>query len=81
MKEYRDRTRPITLDVIEEAAERLILERATHLDQLADKLREPRVRRVSAPMAAGEEWPEDAIPDSDDVQYAIDLGLIRPGAV
>jgi hypothetical protein len=77
MKENRDRSRPITLDVIEEAAERLILERATHLDQLIDKLREERVRLVIAPMAAGGEWPEDAVPNPDDVQYVIDLGLIR----
>jgi hypothetical protein len=35
------------------------------------------VRRVIAPMAAGEEWPEDTVPDPDDVQYVIDLGLIR----
>ena len=77
MKENRDRSRPITLDIIEEAAEQLILERATHLDQLIDKLREERVRRVIAPMAAGGEWPEDAVPNPDDVQYVIDLGLIR----
>ncbi|MDR1376133.1 MAG: AAA-like domain-containing protein [Synergistaceae bacterium] len=77
MKENRDRSRPITLNTIEEAAEQLIIERATHLDQLTDKLREERVRRVIAPMIAGEEWPEDSIPNLDDVQYVIDLGLIR----
>jgi hypothetical protein len=38
--EGRDRKNPITLDIIEEAAERLIVSRATHLDQLVDKLRE-----------------------------------------
>ena len=75
IKENRDRSRSITLDVIEEAAEQLILERATHLDQLTDKLNEERVRRVIAPMIAGEDW--DAALDSDDVQYVIDLGLIR----
>jgi hypothetical protein len=77
MKENRDRSRPITLDIIEEAAEQLILERATHLDQLTDKLREERVRRVIAPMIAGEDWPEEMKPNPDDVQYVIDLGLIR----
>jgi hypothetical protein len=77
MKENRDRSRPITLDIIEEAANRLILERATHLDQLADKLHEERVKRVIAPMVAGEEWSENFIPSPDDVQYVIDLGLIR----
>jgi hypothetical protein len=43
MRENRDRSRHITLDMIEEAADELIIERATHLDQLIDKLREPRV--------------------------------------
>jgi hypothetical protein len=77
MKENRDRSRPIILNIIEEAAEQLILERATHLDQLTDKLREERVRRVIAPMIAGENWPEEMRPNPDDVQYVIDLGLIR----
>jgi hypothetical protein len=75
MKENRDRSRPITLDIIEEAAEQLILERATHLDQLTDKLREPRVRNVMEAFLAGEMW--DAPPAEDDIQYVLDLGLLR----
>jgi hypothetical protein len=78
MPEGRDRSNPITFDIIEQAAEALILERATHLDQLADKLREDRVRRVIAPMISGEYWPSNGdAPQNDDIQYAIDLGLIR----
>ena len=42
----RDRSRAITAADIVDAQERLILARVTHLDQLADKLREERVRRV-----------------------------------
>ena len=42
----RDRARPITADAILEAQERLILRRDTHVDDLAHKLREERVRRV-----------------------------------
>ncbi|MDR1740880.1 MAG: hypothetical protein LBR38_03410, partial [Synergistaceae bacterium] len=75
MKDARDRAVPITLARIDQAAENLILERATHLDQLIDKLSEPRVRRVIEPLLSG----DDALlslPD-DDVRYAIDLGLIR----
>ena len=45
-KAGRDRTQPITGAIIQQAKENLILRRVTHLDQLADKLREPRVRRV-----------------------------------
>ncbi|MDR3265264.1 MAG: ATP-binding protein [Synergistaceae bacterium] len=77
MPEGRDRTRPITLETVEEAANLLILERATHLDQLADKLGEPRVRRVIAPIVAGENWTMEETPLPDDVQYVIDLGLLR----
>jgi hypothetical protein len=69
-----DRTRPITVEKMRQARESLILRRDTHLDQLADKLREPRVRRVIEPMLRGEELPPD-VPD-DDRQYCIDLGLI-----
>jgi hypothetical protein len=43
-----DRTKPITKDLIEKAKETLILRRDTHLDVLIDRLREPRVRKVTA---------------------------------
>jgi hypothetical protein len=61
--------------MMEEAAEQLILSRATHLDQLADKLREPRVRSVLEASLAGEKWSEN--PSDDDIQYVIDRGLVR----
>ncbi|MBK1646930.1 hypothetical protein CKO25_20365, partial [Thiocapsa imhoffii] len=41
----RDRARPITAALIDQAKEAMIVERVTHLDQLAHKLQEPRVRR------------------------------------
>jgi hypothetical protein len=74
MPEGRERSRPITLEMIDQAKENLILRRVTHLDQLADKLREPRVRRVIEPMLAGTALGE--VPE-DDIQYLIDLGLCR----
>jgi hypothetical protein len=80
MPEGRDRSRPITADATCEAANQLILERATHLDQLADKLHEERVRRVIAPMIVGENWAQETKPLPDDLQYVIDLGLIRRDA-
>ena len=73
-REDRDRTQPITLARIEQAKESMILERVTHLDQLAHKLQEPRVRRVIEPMLAGTE-PGEA--SEDDRQYLVDLGLLR----
>ena len=45
----RDRERPIEESAILEAQEQLILARVVHLDQLAHKLREDRVRRVIEP--------------------------------
>ena len=58
-----------------EAREALILRRETHLDQLADKLREPRVRRVIEPLLAG----GDAEYGERDFEYVRDLGLVAPG--
>ena len=74
MESGRDRTKPITGDMVVQAKENLILRRETHLDQLADKLGEDRVKRVILPLLTGEDYPTD-IP-TDDVQYARDLGLI-----
>jgi hypothetical protein len=59
---------------ISRAKETLILRRDTHLDQLTDKLQEPRVRRVVAPILASDSEPEQL--PTDDVQYVRDLGLI-----
>ena len=66
-KRARDRTIPITLEQYRAARERLIQSRATHLDQLADKLREKRVRQVIVPILSGEGG-ELLVPD-DDLQY------------
>lgn len=78
-KELRDRTKPITLARYRAARERIIQSRATHLDHLADKLSEARVRRVMADILAEE--PAATQYSSDDLQYVEDLGLIarRPG--
>ena len=75
----RDRARPIEEDEILEAQEQLILHRVVHLDQLADKLREERVRRVIEPLLSGEEQPASQATDLErlrDLQYARDLGLL-----
>jgi hypothetical protein len=75
MKEGQNRTRPITTSEVVKAKERLILSRETHLDQLADKLQEARVRRVIEPILTGIARP-DLIP-TDDISYVQDLGLVR----
>lgn len=46
------RSRPVTADVIAAAREEIIVQRVTHLDYLADKLREDRVRRGRNPLFA-----------------------------
>jgi hypothetical protein len=71
-----DRSRAIDEEAIMEAREELVLGRQTHLHQLADKLREERVRRVVAPILSGEasRGPDRARPD--DVEYVRDLGLL-----
>ena len=71
----RDRMLAITGERILEAKEAIILRRETHLDQLTDKLKEPRVRRVVEPILIGDVFGEQF--RADDVQYAVDLGLIR----
>ena len=63
---------------IEVAKERLVLSRATHLDSLADKLNEPRVRAVIGPILAGAHLPM-SVPLAD-VEYCRDLGLITQGS-
>jgi hypothetical protein len=65
---------PITLEILERAKENVIERQETHLDSLAEKLREARVRRVIEPMLAGGALGD--VPE-DDRRYVIDLGLVR----
>ena len=71
----RDRRRAISETAIDESAETLILQRVTHLDQLANQLKKNRVRRVIEPMLADSEGILD-VPE-DDLDYVCDLGLVR----
>src|SRR6056297_3395026 len=71
----RDRSKPITTQMFEGAKQTLIARRDTHIDQLADKLKEERVQRVIEPMLAGEAFDEDVF--NTDVEYCKDLGLIK----
>jgi len=68
-------TTTITTDHVDEAAERIIVARETHVDSLLDKLRDPRVRRVIEPILAGTQVRFD--PFADDLAYTTDLGLVR----
>ncbi len=68
-----DRSQPISVAAIDRAKETLILERVTHLHQLAHRLREERVRRVVEPLLDSHLEPSFS---DDDLEYARDLGLI-----
>ncbi len=70
-----DPATPITPDVIDAAKEVLIQRQDTHLDSLAERLREPRVRAVIEPLLAGLML-GNLIPD--DLRFVQDLGLVRP---
>ena len=72
-----DRSRTVTADDIAAVREDLIVNRVTHLDYLADKLREDRVRRVIEPMLSGTHG--HAFTDRD-ISYARDLGLVAGDA-
>jgi hypothetical protein len=65
----------ITADHVDEAAERIIVARETHVDSLLDRLRDPRVRRIIEPVLAGTQVRFD--PFADDLAYTLDLGLVR----
>ena len=76
LRSNRDRSRKITLSDYRDARENLILSRATHLDQLTDKLQEPRVHSVISAILSGEAEISNGI-KPDDQEYVHDLGLIR----
>jgi hypothetical protein len=72
-----DRSRPLTAVHVDAAKEVLIRRQDTHLDSLAERLREPRIRRIIEPMLAGLTLGE--VPE-DDLRFAQDLGLVRMAA-
>ena len=72
-KANQDREIPIA--AIHDARERLIEKRVTHVDQLAHKLEEARVRRVIEPLLSGD--PDAERIPTDDLQYVRDLGLVH----
>jgi DNA polymerase III delta prime subunit len=70
-----DSSKTIRLPMVEIAKERLIAARQTHLDSLADKLKEDRVRKVVMAIVSGDAPLYDDWDDS--LRYCRDLGLIK----
>lgn len=64
----------ITSDHIDQAKEILIRRQDTHLDSLAERLREDRVKAIVQPILAGQSLGETS---NDDRQYLVDLGLLK----
>jgi hypothetical protein len=69
-----DTSQALTAVHVSEAKEILIRRQDTHLDSLAERLREPRVRRIIEPMLAGQSLGD--VP-ADDLRFVQDLGLVR----
>ena len=68
----KDPAIPITPELVNQAKEILIKRQDTHLDSLAERLREDRVRAIIQPILSGQElvnMPED------DLRFVLDLGL------
>jgi hypothetical protein len=69
-----DPATPVTAALIDGAKDLLIQRQDTHLDSLAERLREPRVRAIIEPILAGSIIADIA---SDDIRFVEDLGLAR----
>ncbi len=70
----KDRAVAIRAADIDAAKDILVRRQDTHLDSLAERLREPRVRQVIEPMLAGAGLGN--LPP-DDLRFVADLGLVR----
>ena len=69
-----DESIEITIEHILTAKEIIIQRQDTHLDSLAERLRENRVKVIIEPILAGQELPESS---NDDRQYLVNLGLLK----
>ncbi len=68
-----DYTQAITLEHVSQAKQQLILRRDTHLDSLADKLKEERVKKIVQAIINGSFISSDSL--DDDISYVQDLGI------
>jgi hypothetical protein len=74
----RDRAVAVQAAHVDEAAEHLVRTRVTHLDNLGERMREPRVARIVQAALLGDEN-ETLARTSDDFVYVRDLGLLSEG--
>ncbi|MDR1035935.1 MAG: ATP-binding protein [Deltaproteobacteria bacterium] len=71
-----DYSRIVTANEIDLAVHDLLLRNETHFDSLAERLREPRVRRVVELVIVGAESLPNGV-SIDDAGYVVDLGLLQ----
>jgi hypothetical protein len=74
-----DRAMPITAEHVDEAKEKLIHARTTHLDSLARRLDDPRIAAIVKTILLGDE-PGEIDTSTDDWELAVDLGLVGLGS-
>ncbi|GMO37477.1 MAG: hypothetical protein Ta2B_17180 [Termitinemataceae bacterium] len=64
----------VTIEHIQEAREQMIQARETHLDALAVRLYDDRIRKIIESLMAGDADPQ--LTESDAFRYCLDLGLV-----
>jgi hypothetical protein len=69
-----DSRETVSIDHIRQAREQMILARETHLDALAYRLEDPRIRKVMETLMTGE--PDTALAEGDAFRLCLDLGLV-----
>jgi len=72
---HQDTSKPVTVEIVDQAKENLIMRRDTHLDSLIDKLLDARVRPIVDAVISGADVEFNNF--DDNLQYALDLGIIR----
>ena len=72
---HEDFSKPITFADMDEAKEKIIRERGTHLDSLMERMKEPRVRSIVEPVMLGDDVVFDE--SEDDVRFVLDLGILK----
>ena len=65
----------VRVEHVDLAIQTLILRRDTHIDNLLERLKEPRTQKVIEPMILGESQSYEYL--SDDYRYNLDLGLVK----
>jgi len=71
---HEDYSKEITLDIVREAKNKLIIQRDTHLDSLIDKLREEKIKSIIQAIINGENILYDSL--NDVISYVRDLGIV-----